>query len=263
MIDQNQNELILEIRDKIAFITLNRPNQHNALSKSLLESLNDNLDEIKKDNRVKVAIIFANGKSFCSGHDLLEIKNTDNKEAFKQLFELCSKVMTKILRLQKPVIAGIQGTATAAGCQLVASCDLAVASENATFATPGVNIGLFCSTPMVALSRNVGRKHAMEMLLLGDSINTEKALEIGLINRIVQAEILEEETINLALKIASKSSKILSIGKDAFYKQLEMDIEQAYKYTSEIMTKNMLELDAKEGIDAFIKKRTPQWKEDN
>ena len=169
--------------------------------------------------------------------------------------------MTKILRLQKPVIAGIQGTATAAGCQLVASCDLAIASENATFATPGVNIGLFCSTPMVALSRNVGRKHAMEMLLLGDSIKTKKALEIGLINRVVKAEVLREETINLAFKITTKSSKILSIGKDAFYKQLEMDLEQAYKYTSEIMTKNMLELDAKEGIDAFIKKRTPQWKE--
>ena len=168
--------------------------------------------------------------------------------------------MTKRLRLQKPVIAGIQGTATAAGCQLVASCDLAIASENATFATPGVNIGLFCSTPMVALSRNVGRKHAMEMLLLGDSIKTKKALEIGLINRVVKAEVLREETINLAFKITTKSSKILSIGKDAFYKQLEMDLEQAYKYTSEIMTKNAMELDAEEGISAFLEKRKPNWK---
>ena len=213
MIDQNQNELILEIRDKIAFITLNRPNQHNALCKSLLESLNDTLDKIKKDNRVKVAIIFANGKSFCSGHDLLEIKNTDNKEDFKQLFELCSKVMTKILRLQKPVIAGVQGTATAAGCQLVASCDLAIASENATFATPGVNIGLFCSTPMVALSRNVNKKSAMEMLLTGEMINANKARQIGLINDIFSSNQLMKKAIKVASDICVFTNNNVTVEK--------------------------------------------------
>ena len=261
MQNETKNVLLYEEKNRVAIVTLNRPEQHNALSKSLLNNLDLILEKIKNDKNIKSVVIFGKGPSFCSGHDLKEMRQTTDKNEHKFLFELCSRVMTSIVKLPKPVIAGVQGTATAAGCQLVASCDLAIASNNSKFATPGVNIGLFCSTPMVALSRNINRKHAMEMLLLGDLIDTKKAVEIGLINRRVSMESLQKETLDLAYKIASKSSTILSIGKEGFYKQLEMNLESAYKYTSKVMTLNMLEKDAKEGIKAFIDKRPPKWKE--
>ena len=187
------------------------------------------------------------------------ILNISIDERFKKIFELCSELMLKIVKLPKPVIAGVQGIATAAGCQLVASCDLAIASNNSKFATPGVNIGLFCSTPMVAVSRNVNRKQTMEMLLLGEFIPPLKAQEIGLINKIVSDKNLKEETIKMAKIIASKSPTTVAIGKEAFYKQLEMSMEEAYQYTSQVMSKNMLEKDAQEGISAFIENRAPKW----
>ena len=259
VLNKKEQVVLYEEQKGVAIVTLNRPEQHNALSKLLLKSLESIFESIKGNDNIKSVVIFANGPSFCSGHDLKEMRQKSSKYEYKELFELCSKVMTNIVRLPKPVIAGVQGTATAAGCQLVASCDLAIASKNSKFATPGVNIGLFCSTPMVALSRNVHRKHAMEMLLLGDLIDADKAIEIGLINRSVKSEHLKEETLSLAFKIASKSSTVLAIGKEAFYKQLEMDLELAYKYTTKTMTLNMLEQDAIEGINAFIERRPPNW----
>ena len=247
------------VADNIAILTLNRPNQQNALSSDLMKALIHKLDEIKDNKNIKVVTIFANGNNFCAGHDLKELKMDKSEKRFKQIFELCSSLMIKIVKLPKPVIAGVHGIATAAGCQLVASCDLAIASENSKFATPGVNIGLFCSTPMVAVSRNVGRKQTMEMLLMGDFISPSKAMDIGLINNIVKNKNIKEETLKVAKIIASKSTATVAIGKEAFYKQLEMSIEEAYKYTSKIMSSNMLRQDAQEGISAFIENRNPKW----
>jgi len=245
--------------NNIAHLTLNRPNAQNALSTDLLTSLYEKLLIIEKKNNIKVVIISANGKNFCAGHDLKELAQDNSKKRFDKIFALCSKVMTKIVKLPKPVIASVQGIATAAGCQLVASCDLAIASEKSKFATPGVNIGLFCSTPMVAVSRNVNKKQTMEMLLLGEFISPLKAKEIGLINKVVNNKDLYKETYKMAKIITSKSAATVSIGKEAFYRQLEMSLEDAYKYTSKIMTANMLEKDAKEGINAFIDQRKPIW----
>ncbi len=253
------NLLTYEVADNIAILTLNRPNQQNALSSDLMKALIHKLDEIKDNKNIKVVTIFANGNNFCAGHDLKELKMDKSEKRFKQIFELCSSLMLKIVKLPKPVIAGVHGIATAAGCQLVASCDLAIASENSKFATPGVNIGLFCSTPMVAVSRNVGRKQTMEMLLMGDFISPSKAMDIGLINNIVKNKNIREETLKVAKIIASKSTATVAIGKEAFYKQLEMSIEEAYKYTSKIMSSNMLKQDAQEGISAFIENRNPKW----
>jgi len=253
------NLLTYEVADNIAILTLNRPNQQNALSSDLMKDLIHKLDEIKDNKNIKVVTIFANGNNFCAGHDLKELKMDKSEKRFKQIFELCSSLMIKIVKLPKPVIAGVHGIATAAGCQLVASCDLAIASENSKFATPGVNIGLFCSTPMVAVSRNVGRKQTMEMLLMGDFISPSKAMDIGLINNIVKNKNIREETLKVAKIIASKSTATVAIGKEAFYKQLEMSIEEAYKYTSKIMSSNMLKQDAQEGISAFIENRNPKW----
>ena len=253
------NLLTYEVADNIAILTLNRPNQQNALSSDLMKALIHKLDEIKDNKNIKVVTIFANGNNFCAGHDLKELKMDKSEKRFKQIFELCSSLMIKIVKLPKPVIAGVHGIATAAGCQLVASCDLAIASENSKFATPGVNIGLFCSTPMVAVSRNVGRKHTMEMLLMGDFISPSKAMDIGLINNVVKNKNIREETLKVAKIIASKSTATVAIGKEAFYKQLEMSIEEAYKYTSKIMSSNMLRQDAQEGISAFIENRNPEW----
>ena len=245
--------------DTIAILTLNRPNQQNALSTDLMRALVSKLDKIKNNKNIKVVTLFANGNNFCAGHDLKELKLDRSEKRFKEIFELCSQLMTRIVKLPKPVIAGVQGIATAAGCQLVASCDLAIATKNAKFATPGVNIGLFCSTPMVAVSRNVSKKRTMEMLLMGNFIDANKALDFGLINNVVEDENLKDETLKIARNIATKSTATVAIGKEAFYKQLEMSLEDAYAYTSKVMSSNMLEKDAQEGISAFIENRDPIW----
>jgi enoyl-CoA hydratase/carnithine racemase len=238
---------------------LNRPAARNALSMGLMQALDTELAAIAGDRAIHVVVIAANGPAFCAGHDLREIRATPAREAYEALFALCSRLMQRIVRLPKPVIAQVHGVATAAGCQLVASADLAVAADTARFATPGVNIGLFCSTPMVALSRAVGRKAAMEMLLTGDLIPAERAREIGLINQVVPEAGLAAATRSLAERIAGKSPLTLAIGKEAFYRQAEMDLSDAYAYASEVMTRNMLARDAEEGIDAFLNKREPSW----
>ena len=253
------NLLNYEEKNTIAILTLNRPKQQNALSTDLMRALISKLDEIKNNKNIKVVTLFANGNNFCAGHDLKELKLDKSEKRFKEIFELCSQLMTRIVKLPKPVIAGVQGIATAAGCQLVASCDLAIAANNARFATPGVNIGLFCSTPMVAVSRNVSKKRTMEMLLMGNFINANKALDFGLINNVVKDKKLKDETLKIAKNIATKSTATVAIGKEAFYKQLEMSLEDAYAYTSKVMSSNMLEKDAQEGISAFIENRDPIW----
>ena len=247
-------------KDNIARIILNEPTTYNALSLSTIKSLINSLNKFNEDKKTKVIIIEGKGKGFSAGHNLKEVNSLRGKSEYKKLFTLCSKLMVTITNNSKPVIAKVHGAAFAAGCQLVATCDLALSADDAVFATPGVNIGLFCSTPMVAVSRNVNRKHVMKMLLTGDPITANHAKEIGLINDYYKSSNLENATLSLARKIASKSNKILKIGKEAFYKQLEMPLEEAYRYTSEVMTKNMMALDAKEGISAFIEKRVPKWK---
>lgn len=245
-------------------LTMDDQRSRNALSEIMMKSLIEELTKVSLNDAVRVIVIASNGPVFSAGHDLKEITKVRNQndfgeEYFKKLFDTCSALMKLIVAYPKPVIAEVSGTATAAGCQLVASCDLATSSDSAQFATPGVNIGLFCSTPMVALSRNVSKKHAMEMLLTGDMINAKKAKEIGLINDYFQTEELTKETMVLANKIASKSSATVSVGKGAFYTQSELDLYAAYEYTSQVMVKNILQEDAKEGIDAFLEKRSPKW----
>jgi enoyl-CoA hydratase/carnithine racemase len=258
--------LVLSARDgAVLTLTMNRPAARNALSEGLMAGLQAALDAAGHDPTVRVVIIAANGPAFSAGHDLKEItphwKDGDRgRHYFERLMKQCARLMQTIVRLPKPVIAEVQGIATAAGCQLVASCDLAVAAESAKFATPGVNIGLFCSTPMVALSRNVARKQAMEMLLTGEMIPAARAREIGLINRVVAGDALRAETLMLAQAIAAKSHTVVAIGKEAFYRQLELGLSSAYDYAAEVMTRNLLETDAEEGISAFIDKREPQWK---
>ena len=246
--------------DGISRIKLNEPSTYNALSSKMLESLINIFRSLNKENGTKVIIIEGSGNGFSGGHDLNEIRSLKKKSKYNKLFNLCSKLMLEIVEGEKPVIAKIHGAAFAAGCQLVASCDLAVSSDDAIFATPGVNIGLFCSTPMVAVSRKVSRKKTMKMLLTGDSINAKYAKEIGLINDHYPLSELEDKVLILAKKISSKSNLIINIGKKAFYKQLEMPLHKAYQYTSEVMTKNAMELDAEEGISAFLEKRKPNWK---
>jgi enoyl-CoA hydratase/carnithine racemase len=245
--------------DGVAWLTLNRPAARNALSLWLMQSLVAELAAIDRDPAVKVVVIGGAGPAFCAGHDLRELRANPERAAYEATFELCSRLMTAIVRLSKPVIARVHGIATAAGCQLVASCDLAVAADTARFATPGVNIGLFCSTPMVALSRAVGRKAAMEMLLTGDLIDARRAFALGLVNRVVAESDLDAEVAALAGQIVAKSPLTLAIGKEAFYRQAEMGLDDAYAYTSEVMTRNMLARDAAEGIDAFLGKRQPVW----
>ena len=245
--------------DGISRIKLNEPSTYNALSSKTLESLINIFQNINNENETKVIIIEGSGKGFSAGHDLKEIRSLKSKSKYNKLFNLCSKLMLEIIDGKKPVIAKVHGAAFAAGCQLVASCDLAVSSDDATFATPGVNIGLFCSTPMVAVSRKVSRKKTMKMILTGDPIDAKYAKEIGLINDHYPLSKLEDEVLKLAKKIASKSNLTIKIGKKAFYKQLEMPLNKAYKYTSKVKTKNMLALDAKEGISAFLEKRNPHW----
>jgi enoyl-CoA hydratase/carnithine racemase len=245
-------------------LVLNRPHARNALSSELMTALKAALDGAAADNATRVIVIAADGPAYSSGHDLKELTRyradgDKGKAAYAALFSQCSALMQAIVANPKPVIAQVQGIATAAGCQLVASCDLAVASTAARFATPGVDIGLFCSTPMVALSRNVGRKAAMEMLLTGEPIDGEQALRIGLINRVVAPEMLESQTMVLARCIAAKPRGTLKIGKQAFYRQLEMPLAEAYAYASQVMTENMLNAEACEGIGAFLEKREPKW----
>tara|TARA_A100001011_G_scaffold365925_1_gene418034 strand:+ start:1015 stop:1815 length:801 start_codon:yes stop_codon:yes gene_type:complete len=253
-----------KIDNGILRLTLNNPKNQNTLSELMIDSLKKAFSDAATDQSIRVIILAANGAIFCAGHDLKEItearKSQDSgTDYFKQLFDSCSELMQMIVSNPKPVIAEVDGIATAAGCQLVASCDLAIATNDSKFATPGVNIGLFCSTPMVALSRNVAKKHAMEMLLTGDMIDSINAKAIGLINNHVSKDLLMEKTLSIANKIASKSAMTVKMGKQAFYIQSELELSEAYKYTSKIMVENMLKEDAKEGIDAFINKRNPKW----
>ena len=243
----------------IAWLTLNRPKAYNALSGDLMSELISSLNSIANERDIKVVVIKGAGKGFCAGHDLQEMKVNNNETFLENFFAQCCVLMQAIVNLPQPVIAQVHGTAAAAGCQLVASCDLAFADDNATFATPGVNIGLFCSTPMVAVSRKINRKKMMEMLLLGDKIDSRTAVEHGLINRSVPGKLLNEAVSEVANKIASKSPLTLKIGKEAFYKQLEMPLSEAYEYTSKVMIQNMQAQDAEEGINAFIEKRLPVW----
>jgi enoyl-CoA hydratase/carnithine racemase len=245
----------------VTTLTLNRPKHYNALSEQLLSDLQSALDAIGKDPSVRVVIIAGNGPAFCAGHDLKQMRSNPRKAYYQQLFAQCSRVMLSITRIPQPVIARVHGIATAAGCQLVAQCDLAVASDNATFAVSGINVGLFCSTPSVPLGRNLLRKQAMEMLLTGDFIDAQTAVQRGLINRTVSASQLDAAVNELAQKIVGKSAVAVTIGKRMFYKHLEMGLEGAYQYAAEEMACNMMAEDAGEGIDAFIEKRPPEWKD--
>ena len=242
----------------VAWLTLNRPAARNALSVPLMRALELALAGISADPAVRCVVIAGAGPAFCAGHDLKEVRGAD-EDALRSLFAQCSRVMQAIVGLRVPVIARVHGVATAAGCQLVATCDLAVAADTARFATPGVNIGLFCSTPMVALSRNVGRKAAMEMLLLGDAIDAAEAHRIGLVNRCVPEAMLDDAVRDLSARVAAKSRAVVGLGKPAFHAQAEMGLADAYAYTAGVMVRNMAEPDAAEGIDAFIAKRAPVW----
>ncbi|QUS40255.1 enoyl-CoA hydratase [Tardiphaga alba] len=258
--------LLREQVGDVAVLTLNRSAARNSLSDGLIAELHAALNDIANDKDVRAVVIAANGPAFSAGHDLKELtaRRTDadrGRAYFGELMNACSAMMQAVVRLPKPVVAAVQGIATAAGCQLVASCDLAVASEHARFATPGVDIGLFCSTPMVALSRNVPRKQAMEMLLTGEPISAERAREIGLVNRVVPAGTERDAAIALAQQVARKSAHTIKIGKEAFYRQAEMDLADAYRFAAEVMTENMMARDAEEGIGAFIEKRVPVWED--
>jgi enoyl-CoA hydratase/carnithine racemase len=258
--------LLNEQVGSIAVLTLNRPDARNSLSEGLIAALTATLREIHDDTSVRAVVIAANGKAFSAGHDMKELtarrSDPDRGRAyFAGIMTACSTMMQAIVQLPKPVVAAVQGVATAAGCQLVASCDLAIASDAASFATPGVDIGLFCSTPMVALSRNVPRKQAMEMLLTGEPISAATARDIGLVNRVVPAGTERDAAIALAGRIASKSAHTIKIGKTAFYRQAEMSLADAYAYAAEVMTENMMARDAEEGIGAFIEKREPKWQD--
>ena len=246
-------------RAGVATLTLNRPAARNALSLQLMADLRSHLRDIETDKSIRAVVIAANGPAFCAGHDLKEIRANPGRQAYEALLAQCADLMLAITKLPKPVIARVHAMATAAGCQLVATCDLAVAADTARFATPGVNIGLFCSTPMVAVSRNVPRKQTMEMLLTGEAIDAATALQYGLVNRVATGESLDEVVYSLADKLVSKSPLTLAIGKEAYYRQLEMGISDAYEYASEVMTTNLLARDAEEGIDAFLEKREPTW----
>ena len=257
----NAPVLLEELDRGVQRLTLNRPEARNALSATLMSALFEALARAAENTQGRVVVIAGAGPVFCAGHDLRELRADPRRETYERVFAQCSELMLAIVRLPKPVIAEVHGVATAAGCQLVASCDLAVAAEEARFATPGVNIGLFCSTPMVALTRAVGRKAAMEMLLTGELIDAARAQAIGLINRVVPREGLRAAVEGLARDIAGKSALTVKIGKEAFYRQAELDLAAAYRYAAEVMTMNMLARDAGEGIDAFLAKREPVWQD--
>jgi enoyl-CoA hydratase/carnithine racemase len=257
--DAASRDLLRSDRNGVAWLTLNRPRARNALTLSLMAALDTSLAAIADDPDVHVVVIAGAGPAFCAGHDLREMRARPQREAYAETFGLCSRLMQRIVHLPKPVIARVHGIATAAGCQLVATCDLAIAANTARFATPGVDIGLFCSTPMVALTRAVGRKAAMEMLLSGEPIDASKAQALGLVNRVVPETELDAAVTTLAELIAGKSPLTLAIGKEAFYRQTEMPLADAYAYAAEVMTRNMLARDAEEGIDAFLQRRPPVW----
>ena len=265
----SKNSILIKDTSKnsILKLVLNDKKNRNALSEEMIIELNKEIQKGNIDDSIRVIIISAIGSTFSSGHNLKEITNArenddDGDAYFENLFKRCSELMKNIVNCSKPVIAEVAGHATAAGCQLVASCDLAVASEDAQFATPGVNIGFFCSTPMVALSRNVAKKHAMEMLLTGEMIDSKKAYDIGLINKITTADNLKLEVDDLAKKISEKSLMTIKLGKQAFYKQIELDLSEAYDFTSKVMEENIKKKDAIEGIEAFLSKRKPNWSDE-
>ena len=260
MIKNIENVIAKSSENGISRIIIDHPKSYNSLSEKTIKSLIQVFNYYNKDEKTKVIIVEGSGKGFSAGHNLKEVRSFRKKTEYSKLFNLCSKLMLEIVESKKPVIAKVHGAAFAAGCQLVASCDLAISSDDAIFATPGVNIGLFCSTPMVAVSRKVSRKKTMKMLLTGEPIDAKYAKEIGLINDHFPISELENEVLKLAEKIASKSNLTIKIGKKAFYKQLEMPLSKAYKYTSKVMTENMMSFDAKEGISAFLEKRKPSWK---
>ena len=253
--------LLVEATDGIATLTLNRPNQFNALSGALIGELQSALDRVAGDAAVRVVVLAARGRGFCAGHDLKELRAMASVAEVEALFARCSRMMMTIAQLPKPVIAKVHGLATAAGCQLVATCDLAVASSAATFATPGVNIGAFCSTPGVAVGRAVGRKHAMSMLLTGEMLDAERAKDIGLVNRVVAPDALDPEVDALAKLIASKSPAAIASGKALFYRQLEVPLAEAYAMAGHAIACDFFGDDGKEGVDAFLGKRAPQWKD--
>ena len=264
-----KNSKILETylnENGVMRLNLNSPENLNALSENMMDLIQNGLDKASLDKNVRVIIISGEGSTFSSGHDLKELKAArkgadKGKKYFLKIMKKCSKMMQTIIKCPKPIIAEVAGTATAAGCQLVASCDLAYASSSAKFATPGVNIGLFCSTPMVAISRNLSNKHSMEMLLTGELISSVKAAKIGLINEVMDDDSLHKHITEIALKISKKSAMTLKTGKEAFYKQIDMTLPEAYDFASRVMVENMLKLDANEGIDAFIEKRKPNWQD--
>ncbi len=255
--------LLHEVKDKTEIITFNNPEKLNVLSDRMLELLLKALEKASRNSETKVVIIKSTGKAFCAGHDLKEMQiareQADGKDYYKKLFKKCSKIMKKINSLPQPVIAIVEGVAAAAGCQLVATCDLAIGTENATFGVNGINIGLFCSTPMVALTRNIGKKKTFEMLITGEFIDAFEAKEHGLLNSVYKKENIKKEVLNIAEKICGKSSKVVKVGKKAFYKQSELNLKEAYNYTSKVMTKNILYEDTKEGMQAFIEKREPNF----
>ena len=260
---ESLNRMTVIVKDNgfgIKNIIINEPKTYNSLSFKTLNILINIFRRLENDNKTRVIILSGNGKGFSAGHNLKEVKNLKVRNKYQKLFNLCSKLMLQIVEGKKPVIAKVHGAAYAAGCQLVASCDLAYSTSDALFATPGVNIGLFCSTPMVAVSRKINRKPMMKMLLTGEPIKANYAKEIGLINDYFSKSKLNSETMKIAKKIASKSNLTIKIGKQAFYKQLEMPLRKAYSYASKMMTLNMMAMDAKEGISAFLEKRQPNWK---
>lgn len=262
----SQGFLLIEAPEPgVCIVTLNRPEARNSLSCAMLEALQGAFDELSGDGEVAAIVLAAKGPAFCAGHDLKELTvrrgDADGGRAFyNETMQSCARVMQSIVACPKPVIAAVHATATAAGCQLVATCDLAVAADTAKFCTPGVNIGLFCSTPMVALSRNVPRKRAMEMLLLGEMLPADEAAEYGLVNRVVPPEKVIEEALSMARQIAAKSPATVAVGKAAFYAQIEKPLAEAYSYAADVMVENMMYRDAEEGIGAFLEKRKPEWK---
>ena len=251
--------VLLECREGVAFLTLNRPAQYNVLSEEMLAALQGALDALATDASVRVIVLGGAGRAFCAGHDLKQMKAHPSLDYYQRLFDDCSRVMMRIQTLPQPVIARVQGTATAAGCQLVAMCDLAVAAEDARFAVSGINVGLFCATPSVALARNVGRKAAFEMLVTGEFIDAATAVRYGLINRCVAADRLDREIGALAAAIIAKPRSAIAAGKALFYRQLELGTEPAYQAAGQAMARNMMEDAAQEGVSAFIEKRTPNW----
>ena len=255
----DRRHLIVDLNPPLATITLNRPTRRNALSLELMRDLGTSLRDVGANKEISVIILAGAGPAFCAGHDLTEMLGGD-RDSYRQVFDVCTDLMTEIQRVPQPVIAQVDGMATAAGCQLVASCDLVIASDRARFATPGVRIGLFCSTPMVPLTRAIGRKRALEMLLTGDPIDAKTACEWGLVNRVVSSEQLPEAVRELACRIAQASPLVVRIGKEAFYSQIDLDQPKAYSYAKEVMVTNAMAGDAQEGMSAFVEKRSPAWK---